>query len=77
MRPVAPRLTPIELDCTTCGYVLRVALAQAGRIVVCPACEARLFVPDALATPVEPSPVVPKPPTFAGLFNRTGVRWAT
>ena len=43
--PTTPRPVVIEFDCTACGYILRAGLDLAGRIVVCPACEARLFVP--------------------------------
>jgi len=72
MRPARPK--PIEFDCTTCGYVLRPHRDLAGRIVACPACEARLIVPE--ATPADPTPAVQMMPTIADLFHHPAFRWA-
>jgi DNA-directed RNA polymerase subunit RPC12/RpoP len=74
MRTVA-RPTPIEIDCTTCGYVLRPHRAQAGGIIICPSCEARLFVPE--PPPSGQATALPKAPTIAGLFNNATYRWVT
>ena len=57
--PFPARPTPIAFDCTTCGYVLRVAARSAGPIALCPACDALLFAPAAPPTPPPADGVIP------------------
>ena len=64
---VPQRAALVEFDCSACRYVLRAGPDKCGRIVVCPACEARLFVPQPPPAPFDTpsdSPTLPSTPAL-------------